>query len=90
MFKDEFNLLLDDENEIYQLLIEHHQYQVALSAALAVLKKYPGGMDALRGLMILQKSRSHGEIAELIQDTIDDLDNGLLAPSPQAPQASSF
>ena len=86
MFEEEFNSLLDDENELYQLFIEHHQYQIALSAALTVLKKYPLGLNPMRGLLILQQSRSQGDIAELIQKTIDDLDNGLFDLSSLIPQ----
>ncbi len=90
MFEEEFNSLLDDENELYQLFIEHHQYQIALTAALAVLKQHPLGLNPMRGLLILQQSRSQGDIAELIQKTIDDLDNGLFDLSSSIPQQSSI
>nr|WP_101125049.1 hypothetical protein [Neisseria meningitidis] len=86
MFEEEFNSLLDDENELYQLFIERHQYQIALTAALTVLKKYPLGLNPMRGLLLLQQSRSQGDIAELIQMTIDDLDNGLFDLSSPIPQ----
>ncbi len=72
MYKDEFEELLENPGDLYHLFTQHRQYQISLLVAIKVLEQYPEGVF---------REAADSELAELLQWTIDDLDNGMFDPT---------
>lgn len=81
MYKDEFEELLENPGDLYHLFTQHRQYQISLLVAIKVLEQYPEGVNAFRRALLKFREAADGELAELLQWTIDDLDNGMFDPA---------
>lgn len=81
MFNQEFEELLDtayhdDDIELYQIFLEHKKYRVMLAAAFQVLAKFPKSQPACRGLLLHAMERSNPENRELIQEILNEIEQG--------------
>ena len=66
----------DNDDELFFQYTQGLKARVALDCALAILKKYPDGLKAQRGMMILALERTTDEEQRwLLENALMDFDN---------------